>query len=180
MSKLNNPADRFPPFKIELAPKDIRRIFSKVIRAQNGCWLWTAGKNEGGYGQIRFGKKMWIAHRLFYYLYNGSIEQRLYVCHTCDTPACVNPKHLFPGTAKDNMDDCFKKGRHTNIFTKGRIPENASIAKKLAGKILLHLADHPNDLPAAVAKKYNVPVHLVKDIKRGRSYSGLVEHFDCD
>jgi hypothetical protein len=32
--------------------------------------------------------------------------------HRCDTPACINPEHLFLGTAKDNTADMIKKGRN--------------------------------------------------------------------
>jgi hypothetical protein len=33
------------------------------------------------------------------------------VLHVCDTPACVNPNHLFLGTMKDNTQDAIKKNR---------------------------------------------------------------------
>ena len=91
------------------------RFFSKIARSDaDGCWLWVAGKNKGGYGQFRDSGRTVYTHRLSYELANGPIPEGLWVLHSCDTPACVRPDHLFLGTPADNTSDCVAKGRHAH------------------------------------------------------------------
>lgn len=74
----------------------------------SGCWLWTSGWDKAGYGQASDNVR---AHRLAWQMYFGEIPDGLLVCHSCDTPCCVNPSHLFLGTPHDNMRDKVSKGR---------------------------------------------------------------------
>ncbi len=75
------------------------------------CWMWTSTIYKNGYGQFSKNRKTNLAHRIAYLLENGEFDKTKCVLHRCDTKACVNPKHLWSGTLKDNSQDCKNKGR---------------------------------------------------------------------
>jgi hypothetical protein len=90
----------------------IDRFIKKISpEPMSGCWLWTGGIESNGYGGFYIKGITRTAHRASYYIYNGSIEKYMYVCHKCDNKLCVNPKHLFIGNSKDNAVDCSNKKR---------------------------------------------------------------------
>lgn len=87
-----------------------KRFMSKVDKTSS-CWLWTASVfKTSGRARTTLGTRSVVASRVSYVLHKGKIKDKL-VLHKCDNVLCVNPKHLFLGTNKDNTQDMIKKGR---------------------------------------------------------------------
>ena len=77
-----------------------------------GCWLFAGREwSHNGYGRIRYRGRWWRAHRLAYKLLKGRLRRGKQVLHRCDTPACLNPDHLWQGTNRTNAKDRHRKGR---------------------------------------------------------------------
>ncbi len=89
---------------------DIKWFWSMVgIKGPDECWEWLAAKDR--YGRYCYQSKTILSHRFSYMLKDPNFDQSLYVCHTCDNNYCMNPKHLFLGTAQDNSSDMVSKDR---------------------------------------------------------------------
>jgi len=85
---------------------------------QTPCIEWTQYCQPNGYGRVkatRFGKRIIYAHVLAWVDANGRLPgEGMHICHHCDNPPCIEPTHLFEGTAGDNMRDRQAKGRGRN------------------------------------------------------------------
>jgi hypothetical protein len=97
------------------------RFFAKVEKTPT-CWLWRGNQKGFGYGSGPFGE---YAHRWSYQRFIGPIPEGQYVLHTCDTPLCVKPAHLFLGTQRDNLQDAVAKGRvpHGSAHYRAKLSE---------------------------------------------------------
>lgn len=129
------------------------------------CWLWTGYKNERGYGVIYSGapqRRVLKAHRVVYELEKGKIPNGLILCHHCDTPACVNPNHMFVGTHRENVLDMLRKGRRKTEYAVG---ERQGCAKLTSDSIPVILSD---PRPAsALAEQYGVNASTIRRVRQG-------------
>lgn len=134
----------------------------------SGCWIWTGGfnKKDGTYGYGRIGEGGWhgknlLAHRVSYELHVGPIPSGMNVLHKCDTPACVNPAHLFTGTQVDNVIDCRSKGRlrrsHGIEHPHAKFSWEQVQAIRLDKRTLM-----------AISQDYGISIGQASNIKRGK------------
>ena len=82
------------------------------------CVLWPYYRNlnprdgKPSYGQIHLKGKTMLTSRAAWILNGRHVDPKEDICHFCDNPGCVNLRHLFVGTRKENMEDCRRKGRN--------------------------------------------------------------------
>lgn len=149
------------------------RFFSKVFK-DNSCWMWLAAKNRGGYGLFRKDGSAWLAHRVSWEMANGPIPAGMDVLHSCDVPACVNPGHLFIGTAADNMADMSRKGRHRSRTKPESVARGQAHYKtKITPEIAAHIRKNAIGRGAqrALAHKFGLSEAAVSLVVRWKSWT---------
>jgi hypothetical protein len=142
--------------------KDINRFWSKVNKGDD-CWEWQGNLDGQGYGKfpvkIEGKQKFLIASRVMWEFYYGEVPTK-FVCHRCDNTKCVNPKHLFLGTQKENLADMVKKER--DELRAGERNPNSRLTKVQIDSIRYW---RKTGIPAKVlASKFDISVGYVYNI----------------
>ncbi len=138
----------------------------------NDCWIWQRSKDKNGYGYIKKDKKTTKAHRVSYGLHYGEFPPELWVLHRCDNPSCVNPEHLFLGTALENNHDMIRKGRgrypgaHLKGSTNGR-------SKLTEEDVLWIRSNYKWGSGPQLALKYGVHVGVIRRVIQQRSWKHI-------
>ena len=156
-------------------PERLReRFWAQVARGEGeACWLWAGGTGNSGYGLFRLGPRKVGAHRVAWMLTHGGLPPSgQHVCHTCDTPLCVRPEHLFLGSHTDNMRDASRKGRKRGRG--GRTGEGNGRARLPATTVLrLRALPYRHGMDTELARALGVSVSAVHLARTGRTWTSL-------
>ena len=77
--------------------------FARKFVVTKGCWEWTAGKNQDGYGQFGISGAVRYAHRIMWELSGKPLNPTKVIDHLCRNRSCVNPAHLEEVTNYANL-----------------------------------------------------------------------------
>jgi len=151
-----------------------QRFWNRVDKSgSSGCWNWM-GHIQKGYGYFYNGTRMATVHRFSWVLANGPIlngpgYHGYCVCHRCDNRKCVNPSHLFLGTAQENSNDQKSKG-HT---TRGERSSTARLSE--AQVIEIRRLSNQGLSRAELARRYGITPQSMSALVRGKNWAYLLE-----
>lgn len=138
------------------------------VETSPGCRLFDGPLDSHGYGRVCVDGRERAAHRVAWEEAFGPIPDGLCVLHACDTPACIEPRHLLLGTHTANMLDRDRKGRHAEGTRNGR-------AKLTPREVLCirALGRARRFTQAEIATIFRVNYYAVVDILRRKTWAHL-------
>lgn len=74
----------------------------------DACWPWTRYRAATGYGRCREG---WAHRQALIFALGRPLRSGMEAAHSCDNPACCNPRHLREADRAENMRDAVDRLR---------------------------------------------------------------------
>lgn len=133
------------------AQRALSRILPRTVKCGR-CLLWQGARTETGYGRIGIRYKTFSVHRVVWTARHGAIPNGKMICHKCDTPNCVNHRHLFIGTQADNLRDMRAKGRARLPLPKSGEDHHAAVLSDNQVRKIRKIAGSMSQ--RAIAKKF--------------------------
>lgn len=129
------------------------------------CWVWQGAKrpsNGGLYGTMWYDNRLQPAHRYYYELAYGKVEQGMQLDHLCRVTLCCRADHLEPVTVEDNL----RRGRSSKL---GKDDLTTIRDALIAGTSRQEVAEHHGVSLATVhrlANRLQVPKSSPKEWQR--------------
>lgn len=137
----------------------------------DSCTVWAKARSSKGYGKVKVGGRVLLAHRVAYCRANGLTIEEIdgqVVRHTCDNPPCVNPDHLELGTQVDNVKDMMDRGR----AARGAKMNTAKLTEQDVLAIRSEYVPRSRELGSTgLAHRYGVSPSLINRIINRRVWS---------
>lgn len=156
-----------------IAYGEANRFIESVQHAEtDDCIAWPYCKTKDGYGRLSWKGQPSSAHVVAATLAHGPRPSDKHeVCHSCGngSKGCVNPRHLYWGTRKDNVADAIRHGTAFPVKTMVRSGEASHSAKYTDVQIadMLRRVD-AGETQAAVARDTGISAVYLNQLTLGR------------
>lgn len=140
-------------------------FYTSIEDAPDHCVEWPGYRDKDGYGRYSPpGLNQIGAHTWQIKLLGLTINIDQVVAHTCDNPACFNPKHLYVGTQKKNQQDMLERNRLG--LRKGETNNQATLSDAEVSEIRSVYTGARGEL-TALGKRYNTSRVTIRNIVKG-------------
>lgn len=132
-----------------------------TFEPNTGCWLWLGHVQTKGYAQATIDGRLCLVNRVVLGILDAG--PRIMALHRCDQPSCVNERHLYRGTARDNALDMVRKNR--SYLAKLTTDQVAGIRSLLGAGVGI----------MSVAAMYSMTYSAIDAIRRNRNWKQTSE-----
>lgn len=146
----------------------LRRMLRNTRFEENGCYVRTAGRGKGGYGQISVNGETRRVTRVAMWLFaEMPLMGELPVLHRCDNPPCWNPDHIYVGTYSENTRDALKRGRLQP--RQGSKSSQAIINEEIVFGVKMRLRS--GERQVHIARSEGISKQIISDIAIGKTWA---------
>lgn len=150
---------------INPSPEDIARFWKSVTKS-DGCWICRANPSHI-YSRLKVDGRLVLGHIVSYVIAKGQVPFGKVVCHSCDTPKCVNPYHLESKSHSKNLEDMVSRNRHRPKL--GEENPHAKLNSEAVLDIRNSIINNTSGFQE-LADKYSTTFQCIYQVARGKSW----------
>ena len=138
--ELSDSVDQRSPLTKAYDEKDSEAVVAAIKAGTtrvDDCWEWNRSIDTSGYPRAKVGGKRVAVHRLVVEAYYGRPLGSQQAHHTCANTKCVNPEHVVPVTAAENIAEM--KARQSYLARIGEL--EAALAEVAPDHTLLQVLE---------------------------------------
>lgn len=144
-------------------------LMGSVECRKTGCRNWIKAANNEGRGYLQLdGQKHFVTRLAAWAWLNYDLDDKTkHILHRCDNPSCINFRHIYPGTQKQNVRDAFQRSRR--IARRGSLNGRSKLRESDIAKIRL-LRERGLSLNR-ISKLFSVSLHTIHRIDRKKGWT---------